>query len=563
MDRGIPRVPLAFMLILTVLGSAFAFLPAVNPTSSASTTTTPSTNSIGSVNIGYFANINHAPAVIGIANGDFQKALGPSTTIHTFLFPSGGPEMVALLAGKLDIAYVGPSPAVNAYIQSNGTGLVILGGVASGGAVFVVQNSSKITSAKDLGGKTFAAPGIGNTQDIALRYYLMENGYKTTTNGGNVTVLDATNANIVTLFAEGKVDGAWVPEPYGEVLMQQLGGKLFLDERSLWPGGSFSTAELVVRTQFLQQHADVVQEIVSADVAETNWINKNPSLAEADLNSSLVSLTGQGYSQSILGAALARLAFTYDPLETSVAVQAEHAWALGDLTQNPTNLSGLYDLSVLSSVLAADGLPGLSTTSVSCSHASVLVGTTTSCKATVQGTGSAATGTVTWSGGGSGSFSSAPCKLSPQKSFSTCSAKFTPTVAGSPLTITASYGGDPKNAPSAGAYSLTVTLKVTRTTVSCKPTSAVAGSSETITCTARVTGNSPRGTVSWSQSGSGSVSFNSTACTLASVGPTQGTCSVTMTGKTAGRVTGQATYGGNRSNQGSSGTFRLTIKDAT
>ncbi len=314
-------------------------------------------NSVVVVNVGYFANINHAPAVIGLWNGDFQKALGPSTKIDTFLFTSGGPEMTALLAGKLDIAYVGPSPAVNAYIQSNGTGLVILAGVASGGAVFVVQNDSGITSAKDLDGKTFAAPGLGNTQDIALRYYLMENGYKTTTNGGNVTIDDTSNAGIVTLFAEGQIAGAWVPEPYGEVLMQQYGGRLVLDERSLWPGGNFSTAELVVRTQFLQQHPDVVKDIVSADVAETIFINKNPSLAEADLNESLVALTGQGYGPSILSASLARLQFTYDPLETSVATQAEHAYALGDLTQNPTNLTGLYDLSILNSVLAADGLP--------------------------------------------------------------------------------------------------------------------------------------------------------------------------------------------------------------
>jgi len=350
-------IAVAILVGLVVCAYALIVLSRDPSQSTTSSSTTPSTNSIGNVNIGYFANLNHAPAIIGISNGDFQKALGPSTTIHTTLFTSGGPEMVALLAGQLDLAYVGPSPAVNAYIQSNGTGLVILAGVSSGGAVFVVQNDSGITSAKDMGGKTFAAPGVGNTQDIALRYYLMENGYKTTTNGGNVTIDDTSNAGIVTLFAKGQIDGAWVPEPYGEILMQQYGGRLFLDERGLWPGGNFSTAELVVRTQFLQQHVDVVKDIVSADVAETIWINKNPSLAKADLNSSLVALTGQGDSQSILSASLARIQFTFDPLETSVAVQAEHAYALGDLAQNPTNLTGLYNLSILNSILRADGLP--------------------------------------------------------------------------------------------------------------------------------------------------------------------------------------------------------------
>lgn len=331
----------------------------VTSTSKTSTSGTPTTNSISVVNIGYFANINHAPAILGVWSGAFQNALGPSTTLHTALFTSGGPEMLALLAGQLDMAFVGPNPAVNAYIQSHETGLQIVAGVSSGGAVFVVQGDSGINSTKDFGGKTFAAPGVGNTQDIALRYYLMENGYTPCSQSGcgNVTVVDEPNADIVLSFAKGTIAGAWVPQPYGEILIQQYGGKLFLDERSLWPGGNFSTTELVVRTAFLVQHPDVVKDIVSADVAETIWINKNPVQAEADLNTAMVDLTGQGYSTSILNASLATLSFTYDPLESSVAVQAQHAYLLGDLTQNPANLlSGLYNLSILNEVLAADSL---------------------------------------------------------------------------------------------------------------------------------------------------------------------------------------------------------------
>lgn len=358
------------------------------------------------VNLGYYLTINHAPAILGISDGSFQKAVGSSAVIDTTLFTSGGPEMEALLAGKIDIAYVGPDPAVNAYIQSmecisssstssssvstsssSGSGissadtsssssstssttstntcssvsssLVVVAGVTSGGALFVVQNDSGITSIKDLGGKTFAAPGVGNTQDIALRYFLQENGYKTTKQGGNVTVLDTSDSNIVTLFAQDKIDGAWVPEPYGDQLIQQFGGKLFLDERSLWPGGNFSTTELVVRTQFLQQYPGIVKNIVSADVAESLWINSHSSEAQTELNSAFTSLSGVGYSPSVLNASFSRLAFTYDPLESSVAVQAEHAYAVGDLTTNPTDLSGLYDLSILNSVLKADNLPAV------------------------------------------------------------------------------------------------------------------------------------------------------------------------------------------------------------
>jgi NitT/TauT family transport system substrate-binding protein len=222
----------------------------------------------------------------------------------------------------------------------------------------VVRNNDGITphDSATLVGKTIAAPGLGNTQDIALRYYLMEHHLVTGT-GGNVTVDDTTNANIVTLFAQNKIDGAWVPEPYGEVLMQQYGGKLFLDERSLWTNGAFSTAELVVTPQFLQQHPDVVKDVVSALVGEINWINANPSKAETDLNTSMITLTGQGYSSSVLSASLSRMSFTYDPIATSVQIQAQHAYALGDLTSNPESLlGGLYNLTILNSVLSSDGL---------------------------------------------------------------------------------------------------------------------------------------------------------------------------------------------------------------
>jgi NitT/TauT family transport system substrate-binding protein len=267
--------------------------------------------------------------------------------------------MTALLAGQIDIGYVGPSPSVNAYIQSNGTGLVILAGVTSGGAVFVVQSDSGIESADDLGGKTFGAPNPGNTQDVALRYYLMEQGYRTTdqTPAGNVTVKNSSPAGIVTMFCTHQVDGAWLPEPYGEALIQQCGGRLFLDERSLWPDGTFSTAVLVVRKQFLLLHPDAVRAIVSVDINETIWISQHLSQAATDLNATIFANTGQGFSQSILNASLSRLTFTYQPLKTSVATQAMHAYELGWLAKDPTNLTGLYDLSILNSVLVARGLP--------------------------------------------------------------------------------------------------------------------------------------------------------------------------------------------------------------
>jgi NitT/TauT family transport system substrate-binding protein len=322
----------------------------------------PTSNSVGVVRVGYFANLNHAPAILGLSNGDFAKFVGPSTNIQTTLFTSGSPEMTALVAGKLDMAFVGPDPAVNAYIASNGTALQIVSGVANGGAVFVVRNASGITSVKDFGGKTFAAPGVGNTQDVALRHYLQINGYKTTDQGGNVTVQDTSNANIVTLMEQGKIDGAWVPEPWGAILVAEAGGHIFLNEASLWPTG-FSTTELVVSTSFLNAHPDVVKEIVTANLYETQWIQNNPQQAAVDLNDALGNLTGGAIGLPIVQSAMTRLSFTDDPLSASVLQQAQSAFSLGDLgTVAPTSssLGGIYNLTILNSVLSTYGLPQVS-----------------------------------------------------------------------------------------------------------------------------------------------------------------------------------------------------------
>ena len=202
--------------------------------------------------------------------------------------------------------------------------------------------------------------------------------------------------------------------------------------------------------------------------------------------------------------------------------------------------------------LTVSSRPGAAVT-LTCNHASVVVGSKVTCKATVQGVNSVPTGTVTWSTNSTGTFSKTSCKLSK----GACSVKFTPTAARSSVVLTANYGGDSKNFPSLGEYSLAVTMKSTKTTVSCTPKSAVAGSSTVITCKAKVTGYSPTGEVSWSQSGTGSVAINSATCIL-----TKGTCSLTMIGATAGKVTLQATYSGDFNNQVSSRTAKLTVSGA-
>jgi NitT/TauT family transport system substrate-binding protein len=324
--------------------------------------------------IGYFPNINHAQAVIGLGRGDFQKALGDNVEVKTQIFNAGPAAMEGLFANQIDVSYIGPGPTINGYVRSDGQALRVISGAASGGAVFVVRNDSGINSAQDLANKKFATPELGNTQDIALRNYLLDNGFNTKEKGGNVEVLTVKNPDIVTLFLTKQIDGAWVPEPWGETLVKQAGGKIIVDERDLWPpDGKFVTANIIVRTDYLQNNPDVIKKLLEAHINETNWINSNKTAAIAPFNVELEKLTGKTLKEDILNASLSRIDFTYDPIRLSLFQDANDAYNLGFLPKNP-DLSGIYDLTILDQVLQEKGLPpvsGLNATSTNATDALV------------------------------------------------------------------------------------------------------------------------------------------------------------------------------------------------
>jgi NitT/TauT family transport system substrate-binding protein len=239
-----------------------------------------STQGVKTLRIGYFPNINHAQAVIGLGNGDFQKALGNNVKVETFQFNAGPSAIESLLANRIDASYIGPNPAINGYVQSDGEDVRIIAGATSGGASFVVRNDAGINTVKDLGGKKFASPQLGNTQDVALRKYLVDNGFKTIENGGNVTVTPVANADILTLFLKKELDGAWVPEPWATRLVKEANGKIFVDERDLWPPeGKFVTAHVIVRPDYLRDNPDIIKNLIAAHVNETQWINNNKEQA--------------------------------------------------------------------------------------------------------------------------------------------------------------------------------------------------------------------------------------------------------------------------------------------
>ena len=271
-----------------IAGAVIAIVIALSLTSqSGFQSSHPVETSVDTLRIGYFPNINHAQAVIGLGKGDFQKTLG-NVKIETQIFNAGPSAIEAVFANRIDVTYVGPNPAINGYIKSEGQDLRIIAGASSGGAVFVVRNDSGISRTQDFAGKKFASPQLGNTQDVALRAYLLKNGYKTSENGGNVQVIPAKNADIVTMMAKKDIDGAWVPEPWGVKLVKETNGKIFLDERNLWPDGKFVTALIVVRTDYLHSHPDVIKKLLEAHVDETIWINSNREEAIKIFNEQII-----------------------------------------------------------------------------------------------------------------------------------------------------------------------------------------------------------------------------------------------------------------------------------
>jgi sulfonate transport system substrate-binding protein len=338
--RFSPIITLLMLLLLASCGSQ-------NPTTSSGQLI---------VRLGYFPNLTHAVALVGVERGTFQQALGSNVKLETKPFNAGPALIEALFAGAIDIGYVGPNPAINGYVQSHGEALRIIAGASSGGVLFVVRPGVHIQSPKDLANKKFADPQLGGTQDVALRYYLQQNGLKAADKGGNVQIIPTDNATILTLFKAGKIDGAWVPEPWATRLIVEGKGKAFLDERSLWPGGKFVTTNVVVRKAFLDQHPDLVNKFLQAHVDTIEYIMSNPESAKSIVNQEIKLITGKAMTSKELDLAYNNLDITYDPLSDTLLQSADRAFSLGFLGSSKPDLSGIYNLGPLNQVLASKGL---------------------------------------------------------------------------------------------------------------------------------------------------------------------------------------------------------------
>lgn len=303
------------------------------------------------IRIGYFPNITHSQAVVGIANGAFQKALGNDVKIDVKIFNAGPSLIEALFAGEIDLGYIGPNPAINGYVKSNGEALRIIAGATSAGAGLVVRNDSGINKKEDFHGKRIASPQLGNTQDVALRRWLNNNGYILKEKGGDVEVLPVKNPDQLTLFLKKEIDGAWTVEPWVSRLIIEGNGKLFMDERSIWPGGDFVTANIIVSKKFLDKNRPLVKKWLACHIDLTNWINSHQKEAKDILNQEIKRLTGKALPENILNDSFSRLKITYDPIQTSLFTSADWAFQQGFLGKDKPDLSGIYDLGVLNEVL--------------------------------------------------------------------------------------------------------------------------------------------------------------------------------------------------------------------
>lgn len=325
-------------------------------TAEAADADTAATGLKGTVRLGYFPNVTHAPALVGVAEGSFSTALGDDVDLKSFTFNAGTEAVEALLTESLDITFIGPNPAVNAFAKSEGDAIRIVSGSTSGGAYLVVK--PEITSVDQLAGTTLATPSLGNTQDVALRAWLKDNGLETTPEGGgDVAILPQSNSTTLESFISGAIDGAWVPEPWATRLVDEGGGRVLVDERDLWPdtGGEYVTTHVIVRTDFLDDHPDLVKAVLVGLANAIDAIEADPMKAQAAVVVQIAEITGSAPDAATIATSFSHLTFTLDPIATSLQKSADDAIAVGLL--EPVGLEGIYDLTLLNEVLTERGQP--------------------------------------------------------------------------------------------------------------------------------------------------------------------------------------------------------------
>tara|TARA_Y100000310_G_scaffold187750_1_gene187772 strand:+ start:31 stop:1053 length:1023 start_codon:yes stop_codon:yes gene_type:complete len=299
------------------------------------------------IRVAFFPSIGHIIPIVGLEEKIFEKGIGEEKQIETKLFDSGPQVIESIFSGSIDVAYVGPGPIINGFLKSDGKDIKILSGAASGGASFIIQPNSGLESLENFDGKRIASPQISNSQDVSLRHYLESHGLKSVEKGGTVFVLNISNPDIYTLFAKGDIDGAWVPEPWATILVQELDGIRLFNEEKLWPNEEFASVLLIVRTEYLENNPETVQKWVESHEKTVTWINSNPNKSKSLFSNFLVDYMGKSLPTKIIDESFSNISITSDPIKNSVIIFAERADSLGYLGRSGYNLDGIFYNAVL------------------------------------------------------------------------------------------------------------------------------------------------------------------------------------------------------------------------
>ena len=299
------------------------------------------------IRVAFFPSIGHIIPIVGLEEKIFEKGIGEEKQIETKLFDSGPQVIESIFSGSIDIAYVGPGPIINGFLKSDGKDIKILSGAASGGASFIIQPNSGLESLENFDGKRIASPQISNSQDVSLRHYLESHGLKSVEKGGTVFVLNISNPDIYTLFAKGDIDGAWVPEPWATILVQELDGIRLFNEEKLWPNEEFASVLLIVRTEYLENNPETIQKWVESHEKTVTWINANPDKSKSLFSSFLIDYMGKSLPTKIIDESFSNITITSDPIKNSVIIFAERADSLGYLGRDGYNLDGIFYNAVL------------------------------------------------------------------------------------------------------------------------------------------------------------------------------------------------------------------------
>lgn len=315
---------------------------------------TPAFAKSQAIRVGHFPNVTHAPALIARAMQLFELRFEEGASIQWKTFHAGPEAIEALFAGAVDILYVGPSPAINGYVRSQGEALRIVAGVASGGAGFVVRQGSGIERFEDIKGKRVATPQKGNTQDVALHHLMKEKGLVTKDKGGDVEMFHLSGGDQITAFLKEQVDAIWTVEPWLTRLTAEANGKILFEEGEFWPDGQYATTVLVVRKKFMEEHPNLVATWVKAHVETIEWIGHNFTQAKQLFNQEFKRETGKALPPAYLDRFFARIVFTAEPMESQLSESAERAYEIGYLGKQKLDLSRLYELSFLKKAEAAE-----------------------------------------------------------------------------------------------------------------------------------------------------------------------------------------------------------------